>query len=142
MNDDPIIKASLAGTAVFVIVAVAATIAPDALAVPTVVADLVLAAAGLVANVVTLVRAAERSRRETITLIGIWWLSGTAPKLVRRLLLGALGVEVVVALATASIRPFTALAFGVLVPLYGLGLAGLWATRHGTFHPRDSSSPM
>lgn len=140
--NDPIVRAAVAGTIVFVVVAGAATAAPDALAVPTVVLDLVLAAAGVVAFVVTLLRAAERSRREAVTLPGLWWLSGTAPRPVRRVLLGALGVQVVVALVTASIRPFTALAFGILVPLYGLGLAGLWAARHGTFGPRDSSSPM
>lgn len=142
MNDDPIVKASLAGTAVFVLVAVAAVIAPDALAIPTVMVDLVLAAAGVVAFVLTLLQAAERSRREAVTLVGIWWLSGTTPTPVRRVLLGAFGVEVLVALVTASIRPFTALAFGILVPLYGIGLAGLWAARLGTFPPRDSSSPM
>lgn len=142
MTEDPIVRASLAGTIVFVVVAVAATLAPDPLAIPTVMLDLVLAAAGLVAFVVTLLRAAERSRREAVTLPGIWWLSGTAPTPVRRVLLGALAVQVLVALVTASIRPFTALAFGILVPLYGLGLAGLWAARLGTFPPRDSSSRM
>ena len=142
MTEDPIVRASLAGTVVLVVVAAAATLAPDPLAIPTVMLDLVLAAAGLVAFVVTLLRAAERSRREAVTLPGIWWLSGTAPRPVRRVLLGALGVQVLVALVTASIRPFTALAFGILVPLYGLGLAGLWAARLGTFPPRDSSSRM
>ena len=138
MRHDVLVRASLAGTVVFVVVAAAATLAPDALAVPTVVVDVVLAAAGCVAFVLTLLRAAERSRREAVTLPGIWWLSGSAPAPVRRALLGAFAVQVVVALASASIRPFTALAFGILVPVYGLGLAGLWAAHHGTFPPRAS----
>src|SRR5207248_757919 len=30
--------------------------------------------------------------------------------------------------------------FGILVPLWGLGLAGLWAARHGTFPRRKVAS--
>ena len=47
-------------------------------------------------------------------------------------LLGALAVQVVVAVATAAVHPFTSQAFGVLVPMFGLGLAGLWGARYGT----------
>lgn len=142
MTSDPIVRASLAGTALFTVVAAAAAAAPDALAAGMIVVSLVLFAAGCVAFVLTLVRAAERSRREEVTLPGIWWLSGSTPAPVRRLLLGSFAVEVVVALAAASARPFTGLAFGILVPMYGLGLAGLWGARHGTFGPRTSRSPV
>jgi hypothetical protein len=45
-------------------------------------------------------------------------------------------VQVVVAVAVASVRPFTALAFSVLVPMLGLGLMALWAARHGRFPPK------
>ena len=34
------------------------------------------------------------------------------------------------------IRPFTPLAFGILVPMLGLGLIALWGARHGTFPAR------
>jgi hypothetical protein len=71
-----------------------------------------------------------------LSVAGIWFLSGSAPRSVRLTLLGCLAVQVVVALATAAIRPFTALAFGVLVPMSGLGLCGLWAAVAGTFPPR------
>jgi hypothetical protein len=47
-----------------------------------------------------------------------------------------LAVEILVALTTASVRPFTSLAFGVLAPVYGLALAGLWGAQYGTFKPR------
>jgi hypothetical protein len=40
---------------------------------------------------------------------------------------------VVVAVTAAALRPFTALAFSVLVPMLGLGLMALWAARHGRF---------
>jgi hypothetical protein len=134
---DPIVRASVYGTAVFTVLAVLAA-ATDAgpVIVVAVIVDLVLFAAGCLAFVATLLRAADRSRREVLSLPGIWWLSGSAPAAIRRPLLFALGVEIVVALVTASVRPFTGLAFGVLVPVYGLGLAGLWAARMGTFPPR------
>ena len=38
--------------------------------------------------------------------------------------------------AAASIRPFTEVAFGILAPMFGLGLMALWGGRHGTFPPR------
>ena len=37
--------------------------------------------------------------------------------------------------AAAAIRPFTTLAFGVLAPVFGLGLQCLWAARHGDSRP-------
>jgi hypothetical protein len=136
VSDDPLIRASWLGTALFVAVALAAAAVPDTLAVVAVIVDLVLFGAGCVAFAATLLRAAARSRTDEISLAGLWWLTGTAPAPVRRALLGAFGVQVVVALATASARPFTGLAFGILVPVYGLGLAGLWAARRGSFPSR------
>jgi len=134
---DPIVRASVHGTATFTVLAVLAAVSDAGpVVVVSVVVDLVLFAAGCLAFVATLLRAADRSRREVLSLPGIWWLSGSAPAGIRRPLLVALGVEIVVALVTASVRPFTGLAFGVLVPVYGLGLVGLWAARMGTFPPR------
>jgi hypothetical protein len=43
---------------------------------------------------------------------------------------------VVAGLAGAIARPFTTLAFGILTPMLGLGLNGLWGSRHGRFGPR------
>jgi hypothetical protein len=80
---------------------------------------------------------AGRSRTERIELAQVWFLAGpSTPTAVRRSLLGSLVVEVVAGLATAGSRPYTSLAAGVLVPMWGLGLCGLWAARHGVFPPR------
>jgi hypothetical protein len=76
-----------------------------------------------------------------MTVAGLFLLQGSAPRDVRRRLLGALAAEVVVGLGVAIARPFTSLAFGLLVPVYGLALAGLWGARHGTFPPRKPASP-
>ena len=56
---------------------------------------------------------------------------------------GALGIQVVVAVATAISRTTTdgkagsTLAFGVLAPMMGLGLNGLWGATYGAFAPRQ-----
>jgi len=132
-----VIKASWAGTIVFAISAGIATVDPDALGAPAVVVSLVLFAAGTVAMFWAFLLAVERSRTDAIGIGGLYFAAGTAPRAVQRLLMGSLALQVVVAFTTASIRVFTSLAFGILVPVWGLGLAGLWCARHGEFAPRD-----
>jgi hypothetical protein len=79
-----------------------------------------------------------RSREEVLSVVGIYFLTdGSAPAPVRRRLLLLLVAQSVVAVAAASIRPFTAVAFGVLAPMLGLGLMGLWGARFGTFPERE-----
>ena len=132
-----LVRATLAATALFAVAATAAAVVPSTLGTPVAVLDLLLFVAGLAAFVAALVRAAVRSRREELSVSGLFLLTASAPVAVRRALLGALGVQTVVAVATAAARPFTPLAFGVLVPTLGLGACGLWAARHGTFPPRQ-----
>lgn len=131
---DGIVKASWAGTGGFVVTAAVAAAVPAADIVALVVA-LALFAGGTVAFVAALLQAAGRSRREEPSMAGVFFLDG-APKAVRRLLLGSLALEVVAAFATAGARPNSSLAFGVLVPVWGQGLAGLWGARHNVFAPR------
>lgn len=134
---DPVVRAAWVGTAVFAVVATAAAVEPDALAAPAAAVDLVLFAAGLAAFGWGFLRAASRSRAEELSVAGIWLLSGSAPAPVRRALLGAVVLETVVAVVSASARPFTPLAFGILVPVFGLGLAGVWGAGWGRFPLRD-----
>ena len=132
---DDIRKAAWYGTAVFASTAVPATFF-EALDPVALVVDVLLFVAGFAAFVAAYARAVNRSRADSIAVTSLYVLAGSAPPEVRRSLLGALVVQVVVALATAMARPYTILAAGTLVPLYGLGLCGLWAARHGTFPPR------
>jgi hypothetical protein len=120
----------------FAVVATAATIAPDDVARPAAVVDGALFLVGVVAFLWAYGTAVARSRTLTIGIGGLYFLSGSAPTDVRRRLLGALALQVVVAVVTAAVRPYTAVAFGILVPVFGLGLAGLWGARHGSFPPR------
>lgn len=130
-----IVRASWYGTAVFSATAVAADVAKGLRPVALVVA-VTLFAAGCVTFLAAFARAVGRSREESISVAGLFFLSGSAPGSVRRSLLGALAVQVLVGLATAAVRPYTTLAAGTLVPMYGLGLCGLWAARHGSFASR------
>ena len=131
------------GTGLFVVTSAAAVAAPDApLEVPAFVVAIVLFFAGCGAFVAAYSRAVARSRTDLIGVTDLFFLTGaTAPPAVKRSLLGALAVQVAVGLGSAIARPYTSLAAGTLVPVYGLGLCGVWASRHGTFprRPKDST---
>jgi len=73
-----------------------------------------------------------RSARGDDIAVGSWvFLAPSAPKNVRRHLLGATGCCVALALATAWENPFA-----VLVPMLQLGFAALWGARHGVYPAR------
>jgi hypothetical protein len=136
-----IVNASWAGTAVYVTLAIAGTVAPDWFATPTAVASAVLFVLGCVVFLWAYGKAVARSRTDLIGIGGLYFLAGTAPKEVRFRLLLSLALEVLAAIVSSSIRPFTPMAFGFLVPVYGLGLCGLWGARYGTFEPRAVPRP-
>jgi hypothetical protein len=138
---------SWAGTALYVVLATVATVWPGTLPAALMAVSVGLFLAGFVAFAAAYVIALGRSRSEAIGMGGLYFLSGTAPRTVQRSLVGSFAVETVTAVVTASIGlaviPADAdnvLAFGILTPLYGLGLAGLWGARHGTFPPRAGPS--
>jgi hypothetical protein len=91
----------------------------------------------------------QRSREQEISVAELYFLMGQAiPKKVKVVMHSCLTAQCVVAVATALARPNTlqegaesssrgsTLAFGVLVPVLGLGLNGLWAATYGTFGAR------
>lgn len=130
-----IVTASWIGTTVLgVTTALAMTVRamqPVALAV-----SVALFLAGTGGFFVAFVKAVDRSRTEEIGVMNLFFLDHSAPKPVKRNLLGSLVVQIAVATAAAAIRPNTAVAFAVLAPIYGLSLTGLWGALHGTFPPR------
>jgi hypothetical protein len=137
VEGERIVRASWLGTAAFGVTAAVGALLPfaDLLAL---LVSLVLFAAGAVAFLFAYARAVARSRTEQVGVMALFFLEGkVAPRPVRRLLLGSFAVQVLVAGATAAVRPNTSLAFGILVPVYGLALAGVWGAHHGTFPPRQ-----
>lgn len=138
---EAIINGSWAGTAVYVALAIAGSILPDSFAVPTAIVSGVLFVIGCVTFLWGYAVAVSRSRTDLIGIGGLYLLVGTAPRVVRYRLRLSLALEIVAAIASSSIRPFTPIAFGFLVPVFGLGLSGLWGARYGTFEPRPAPEP-
>lgn len=91
---------------------------------------------GTIVFVLAFLRAIDRSRTETIGVGGLFFASGTAPAKVQVVLMLSLTAQVVISIAVAWARLYTALAFGVLAPMWALGLTGLWVAAYGTFPER------
>lgn len=141
-----VIRLDLAGTAVFLIAL--------AIAVPSKAhrfaqfliggVSMVLFAIGVATTLWAYTRALDRSRVEEVGVANLFLLTGdTAAPRVKRAMSAALVVQVVAALGGAWIGvvgldkgQLNALAFGVLVPMFGIGMNGVWAARHGSYGPR------
>jgi hypothetical protein len=134
-DGDALIVGSWIGTGLFTVTAFAAVAVDAAMLVSTPVA-IVLFLVGVVQFARAFLYAVNSRREELIGIGGLFLLLGSAPRRVQAHLLGSLGVEIVVAIVTAALKPYTALAFGALVPMFGLGMAGRWGARFGTFPPR------
>ena len=76
------------------------------------------------------------TRGDNVAVANLFFLEGSAPRRVRRDFLVLFLVCVAIAAATAAWEPF-----GVLVPMLPIGLAGVWAARHGKFPPRPPATP-
>ena len=137
MTGDRILQAATWSTVVLAVTAGAAVAWPDTMAVPYAVVGITAFVAGCGIFLWSFAIALGRSRTEELSVAGLYFLTGSAPKDVQRRLLGALVVQSVIVVAAAAVRPFTAVAFGVLAPMLGLGLVGLWGARYGTFPERD-----
>ena len=124
------VEASLAGTALFAVTAIPAVAGVDGLKWPAAVVSLVLFIAAIPLSLLALARAAVRTARQEdrITVGGLFFLQGCAPRPVRRLLIGSLLVSLAVTAGTVSGEPF-----GVLQPVFPLALCAWWAARHGSF---------
>jgi len=132
-----IIQADIIGTAIFTVVTVVEVVVMAWMRPVAVAVDLGLFAIGCATFLGSYAIALNRSRTDEIGVASLYLLTNkVAPKPVRWRLWAALAVQCVVAVTAASVRPFTTAAFGVLVPMFGLGLNGLWTARYGTFGPR------
>jgi len=106
--------------------------------------DLVLFSIGVATFIWGYFSGVQRSRVDEISVTSLFFLSGhVADKQVQKTMNGCLIAQLVIGLAGAIARSSTdgkagsTLAFGVLVPLLGLGLNGLWASQFGSFTPRE-----
>jgi hypothetical protein len=131
-----IVVAAWAGTGLLVVTSVAGAIDPHPLGTVALVVALALFFGGIVAFLAAYAVAIGRSRESEIGIAAVFGLAGSAPRPVQLSLYGALAVEIAVAVGTAAARPHSALAFGILAVMWGLGMIALWGARHGAFPPR------
>lgn len=144
-HGEVIVRANVVGTAIFVATACFAaavfTTAAQWIGAST---AMTLFGIGVFAFLWGFWNAIQRSREEEVSVTQLFMLLGPAtPSTVRRTMLLMLGVQVVTAFATAIWRidgpdgtPGSSLAVGLLVPMFGLGMNGLWAAYHADFPPR------
>jgi ABC-type enterobactin transport system permease subunit len=140
-----LLRANLVLTVLFLITTIVAVVVfTPATRAAGVAVDLVLFGVGVAAFIWGYFSAVQRSRVDEISVASLYFLSGqVANKQVQKTMNGCLIAQLVIGLAGAIARSSTdgkagsTLAFGVLVPLLGLGLNGLWASQFGTFTPRD-----
>ena len=140
------------------VIGTAAFVAAEAVAIPLrsqrvgqvliAVVSLVLFAMGVATALWAYAAALERSRTEEVGVANLYLLTGsTAPPAVKRTMSIALAVQVVLALAGAIVgvvglgkNDLNALAFGTLVPMFGIGMNGAWAARYGSYGPRAKTT--
>ena len=139
-GDEPgaaIVNLAFLGTGALVATSVAAAALPETFGIVHAGVSVVLFVVGTGALLWAYALGVSRSRAELIGIPGLFFLAGpTAPAPTRRQLRVAVVVESVAVVAAAAIRPFSEVAFGILAPMFGLGLMGMWGGRHGTFPPR------
>jgi hypothetical protein len=132
-----LVNLTFLGTAAIVVTSVAAALAPDPFGRVHAVVSCTLFAVGTGALLWAYALGVSRSRTELVSVGGLFFLAGeVAPPHVRRAFRVALAVEVVAVVVAASVRPYTEVAFGILAPVFALGLMSVWSGRHGAYPPR------
>jgi len=139
---DDLVNLAFAGTGALVGTSIAGAVLPDTFGLVHAILSGLLFAIGTGALLWAYALGVSRSRAVEVTLGGLFFLAGgAAPPDVRRRLRIALAVEVVVVVTAAAIRPFSEVAFGILAPMFGLGLMAMWGGRHGSFPARADLDP-
>jgi hypothetical protein len=133
-----IVVASWVTLGVFAVIAIADALGLKALNTTAAVVSVGLFLASLPIWIYAFGHVLVRSARGDDIAVASWvFLTPSAPKEMRRHLLGATAACVVIALATAWANPFS-----VLVPMLTLGFAALWGARHGVYPARRPPAVM
>ncbi len=143
------VRLDLAGTAVFAVATVVALAVRHrgVIEVVFVVLSLLLFAAGIALMLWAYALAVERSRTHVVGVAQLYLLTGNAlPRAVKRIMWSAWAVQILGSLAVGIIGAsglkdgqHNALAFGALVPIFGVGCQGACAIRQGRFPLRGAA---
>ncbi|MDA3040000.1 MAG: hypothetical protein O3C27_10830 [Actinomycetota bacterium] len=122
------------------LIATAASLAPSDRAVDVGVGiNLMLFLVGTGVFVAAFLIAASRSRGEEVWFGGAFLLNGgVVDRRARCTLRTCLGIQVLIGLVGASLKPFSPAAFSVLAPLLGVAVMALFGSRYGRFPSRAS----
>ncbi|HEY6531617.1 MAG TPA: hypothetical protein VIY72_04900, partial [Acidimicrobiales bacterium] len=122
-----ILRTTLGGTVVFIVVGVLGLAFPDIFVGPFIAVSLVEFVVGSVVFLLAFLRAVDRSRTESIGIGGLFFGAGSTPGAVQWVLVGSLVAQVAAAIVFGSVRLYSGMAFGILAPMWALGFTGLWA---------------
>ena len=128
------VKLDLFGTVALAVVTLGAAAETNATDLANLAVSGALFLGGCVAFGLGFVRAAGRSRTEVVDLAGLFYLTGSAPRQARRVMLGLWFAQI--AVASASVF-FVSPPFAVMAPVWGIGMLTYWASRHATFPSRE-----
>ncbi len=139
-----LVRADVVGTVVIVIAGVAGLMSSDLARTVLTPVSFALAAVGIVTFLWSYASAIERSRTAEIAVSQLYVVAGeVAPPGVKRALRWALWAQIAVAVGVMVVgfsrtkpQEFNWAATVIVVPLFGLGMNGMWVARHGTFGPR------
>ncbi len=131
-----LVRANWVATAVLTVSLGLGLAAPSSLGVVAAFVSIAMLLAGIMAFLYSFFVALDRSRTEEISTAGLYLLAEGAPAATRWHMIGAIVAQSAVAVVAALIEPTSALIFGVLAPVLGLGIAGVWSAKHGVFRPR------
>lgn len=135
---DGLIRASLGSTIIFAALSVVAYLANGGFDLVFAIACAVLFVGGTLLLGLGMWNGIQRSRVDAVTLTGLLAVTAShVPTHARNLLWLSVLLQVIIAVLFGVLRPFTPQAFGLLVPIVGLGFAALWGSRFAVFHPRE-----
>lgn len=141
---EPLVRADVAGTLLAAAAGVLALLSGDLAKFVLVPVAGVTGGVGLIAFVWSYFRAVARSRQDEISVSQLYGVAGkVAPPGVKRRLQWALWAQVIVAIVVMFVgfqrtepQEFNWSATIIVLPLFGMGMNGVWVSLHGTFGPR------
>ena len=125
--------ANLVITVKFALFSVLAAVFGDALYAYMTIFSLTLSALGCAIFLRALFHLAGRSRHEEVSVAGAFLLLEEAAIGAKAFFWSMLGIQLASALIAAGTRFYTPLAFGILVPVFGVGMMSLWGAKHARF---------
>lgn len=141
---EPLVRADVVGTLVAAAAGVLALVSSDLAKFVLVPVAAVAGGVGLVTFVWSYFRAVGRSRQDEISVSQLYGVAGkVAPPGVKRRLQWSLWAQVIIAIVVMFVgfqrtepQEFNWAATIIVLPLFGMGLNGVWVALHGTFGPR------